>query len=313
MDEIFGHRLDRKAIDRLIPDLFKIAGVRHYREDNGPGTGQRIIRIESGGGLSVELFPDRTCDIGQVWCGKTPFGWVGPIGAGTPSALGANQPLSGLMSTCGFDHIRQPEAPFPMHGSMRHQPATISLAGPVEVEGQWRFRVMAEATQFSLDRGGMRLHRTIDVPLGGRTILVEDRVTVLAKPQPIMAMYHINLGFPLAGPNSVLMLDRNHIGRDTLQRDGIVVNPSPPGPTTAELRSDSRKEAELFRLEYDGRQLAFFQTLRNGGEGINLICLEPATHPRLSRAELEGQGLLASFPVGHTQRFSIAMTFGGLC
>ena len=154
---LFGREIDREELACLVPDITRVAGIRSLREENGPGAGQRLIRIESGGGLSVELLPDRACDIGQVWCNGTPFGWAGPIGAAAPARLRGNTPLSGLMMTCGFDHIRQAVTDegiaYPQHGSMTLQAATVLAAEPVWQGNACTFRVVAEATLFGLDRG----------------------------------------------------------------------------------------------------------------------------------------------------------------
>lgn len=311
MPDLFGVSVSREELDALVPSLWPLVGVRYFREDNGPGAGQRILRIDNGGGLSIELLPDRTCDLGQVWCGAIPFGWMGPIGIATPAALGRNSSLAGLMTTCGFDHIRQPDSDggvdYPLHGSMMHRPATILAAGLVEDEGTTLVRVVAEATQFSLATGGMRLHRTISVPVGGRHIDVEDVVSVLSLPQPIMAMYHINLGFPLAGPDSRLTLGGEDVTDPCISGDGIRTRPSGGGLVRSELSGSPNGPS--FVVEFDGDQLPVFQTLRNARAGTNLICIEPASHERRLRADLRRAGALSSATPGASRRFRLRLSF----
>ncbi|OHV77285.1 hypothetical protein LCM4573_11055 [Rhizobium sp. LCM 4573] len=64
-----------------------------------------------------------------------------------------------------------------------------------------------------------------------------------------------------------------------------------------------------FRLKYDGRKLPFLQTLRNAHEGINVFCIEPATHDRLPRKELREMEALASTPRGGSHMFHLEMLF----
>jgi Domain of unknown function (DUF4432) len=310
---LFGKERSREELARLVPDITRLAGIRQLREENGAGSGQRLIRIESGGGLSVELFPDRTCDIGQVWCDGTPFCWTGPIGAATPAVLRGSTPLSGLMTACGFDHIRQPESDdgghYPQHGSMMHQPATILAAEAMWKGDNCTFRVSAEATSFTLERGAVRLRRTIEVPLGGRSLRLNDEVTVLAGALPLMAMYHVNLGFPLAGPDSRLTLSGDDVTDACLGSDGVRTCPAGHGIAAAELAGGPNVDAPRFALSFDADALPVFQTLRNMAPGINLICLEPATHERLPRAELRKQGLLDPLPAGTVRRFALDFHF----
>ena len=65
------------------------------------------------------------------------------------------------------------------------------------------YRIEAECAQFDLGRGALKLRRCIDIPLGGREIRVSDRVSVASGSVPVMAMYHVNLGFPFAVDSSV--------------------------------------------------------------------------------------------------------------
>ena len=313
MTRLFGRDLTRAELDALVPDIARLAGIRTLREENGPGAGQRLIRIESGGGLTVEILPDRTCDLGMVWCGGIPFGWAGPIGAGAPATMGANTPLSGMLTTCGFDHIRQPVMDegrdYPQHGSMIHQPATVLRAAPVWEGDTCTFRVTAEATQFALDRGAVRLHRTIGVPLGGQTLSVCDEVTVLSRAIPLMAMYHLNFGYPLAGPESRLTFGGQDLTDPCLGTDGIRTRPSGHGPVTATLAAAAHEGAARVDVTWDADHLPVFQTLRNAAPGINLTCLEPATHDRQTRAELRVRGLLDPAPAGTQLRFRLDFSF----
>lgn len=280
-----------------------MSGIRQFREENGPGSGQRVIHMESGGGLVVELLPDRTCDIGRVWCDGVPFGWIGPIGTGAVPALGANTPLSGLMTTCGFDHIRQPVTDegraYPQHGSMMHQPATVVAAGPVD----GGLRVVAEATQFNLDRGAVRLRRTIDVPLGGRGFALVDEVTVIAGALPLMAMYHVNLGLPFA--DGVLTLNGADVTAACFGADGVRTRPVGQGTAVATLAAG----ASRFTLGFDADALPVFQTFRVATPGIDLACIEPASHDRLSRESLRAAGALEPAVAGTTRRFALDFGF----
>lgn len=313
MMEIFGTRLSRDSLARLVPDITCVAGIRHFREENGPGAGGRVIRIESGGGLRLDLLPDRCCDIGEAWHNGTPFGWIGPIGTGEPARMGGNSPLSGLMTTCGFDHIRQPEEDegrrYRKHGSMMHQGAVIRSAEPVWDGDTCLFRVVAEVTEFDFDRGGVRLVRTIEVPLGGRRLMLRDEVTVIAAPLPVMAMYHVNLGYPLAGADSRLTLAGADVTDPCLGTDGVRTRPAGDGKVEACLSQG--RDGPRFGLTFDADELPIFQTLRNAGEGINLVCLEPASHERLPRAELRRIGDLAPLPVGTKRTFNLMMSFSG--
>ncbi|KEQ02634.1 DUF4432 family protein [Pseudorhizobium pelagicum] len=312
MVTLFGQTFTKKELGRLFPDLMQVAGFKAVTVEDGAGRGTRLLQVDSGGGLRIDLLPDRCCDIGQVWCDNIPFGWINPMGTPAHYAIGENNPLSGLMSTCGFDHIRQPEKDngrsFPLHGNMTHMPARIIATDTIWDGDECMFRVKAEVTQFNLNYGGVRLRRHIYVPLGGQSLIVSDRVVVVSGELPVMAMYHINLGFPLVTPRSTLSFDGQDITEDCLAQNDIKTRPSGTAISEAVLRASPESGAQ-FRLKYDGSELPFLQTLRNDQEGINLFCLEPATHDRLSRRQMREAGDLVATPPGATHTFRIEMLF----
>ncbi|MBP1844262.1 hypothetical protein J2046_002520 [Rhizobium petrolearium] len=51
--------------------------------------------------------------------------------------------------------------------------------------------------------------------------------------------------------------------------------------------------------------MPFLQTLCNAHDGINVFCIEPATHDRLPRKELRETGTLASTPRGGSHMFHL--------
>ncbi|MGK6317476.1 DUF4432 family protein [Neorhizobium sp. DT-125] len=309
---LFGQIFTKQELGRVFPDLMHVAGFKRLTIDDGSGRGMRLLQIDSGGGLRIDLLPDRCCDIGQVWCDNIPFGWISPMGTSAPHAIGENNALSGLMATCGFDHIRQPETDegrrFPLHGNMVHMPATIIATDTVWDGDECLFRVKAEMTQFNLNHGAIRLQRHIYVPLGGRSLVVSDRVTVLSGNLPVMAMYHINLGFPAVTLASTASLNGEDISQDCLAENNIQTRSSGAAVSEVELTAAADGGA-CFRLKYDGRKLPFLQTLRNAREGINVFCIEPATHDRLPRKELRETGALVPTPRGGSHMFLLEMLF----
>ena len=310
MTGIFG--LDMPAPDA--EELRRATGIRQMRIENGPASGQRLIRIDNASGLAVELWPDRGLDIGQVWLAGVPFGWMGPIGMSDAARLRGNQPLSGLLTTCGFDHIRQPEQDgtlsFPLHGHIVHQPATILTAALIEEGDQPLFRVEAEVGQFRLDAGALRLRRRIEVPLLGRGLRLYDEVRVVSVEMPIMAMYHVNLGYPLAGPGMRLRLNDQDVTEDALGTDGVQTRRAAAGAGRAEAWLHAPGDQCRFGLRFDPEVLPVFQTLRNSAPGINLVCLEPATHERKPREALRAAGCLPASKTGQTHRFDLDLCFG---
>lgn len=309
MARLFGQDWTRDGLQHACPDPDALFGIEHMEITDGPARGQRVIRVEAGAGLRVELLPDRLCDIGAVWCNDVPFFWTGPGKQRPRGGSGANASLYGLLQTCGFDHIRAAETvngtAYLQHGAMMQTPARILSAAARWTGDDCVFRVEAEAHHFTLGNGGLRLRRVIDVPLAGREIRIADEVEVIGRPIPVMAMYHVNLGLPFTGVGSSLRLNDRDLTQDALGADEITTRPSEP-------RSEVRLTAtggQEFRIDYTGSAFPVLQTLRDFSPGTGLICIEPATHERVSRSELVASGALVPSEPGTTHRYGAVLRF----
>lgn len=310
MTRLFGRDWTRGELEKHIPDPDRLFGIEHLEVTEGPARGNRVLRVEAGAGLRLEILPDRLCDIGAVWCDDVPFHWTGPMGAIGRDRSGGNTVLYGLMQTCGFDHIRSAETvdghTYPQHGNMLTMPATLVSARTFWEGDDCLFQIEAECGQFELGRAALKLRRCIEMPLGGREVRVFDRVSVTAGSLPVMAMYHINLGLPFACEGTKLTLSGEDITDTALGADGITTRPSGDGQRVARLASPL---GPVFDLGFDGRNLPIFQALRNYAPGVGLVCLEPATHERQSRASLLAEGALPPSHTGETLTFGVTMRF----
>lgn len=317
---LFGESMTDEEIAARVPNLDALAGVRHLRVGEGPARGTPIIEVHNGGGLVIELLPDRCCDLGTVWCRGIPFGWTGPAGLPSPALTrNMDRALGGLLATCGFDHVRQDETDgalaYPLHGSMALQPARVLSATRRWCGASRAVVVEAEVTRFSLKEGGMRLRRRIVVPVGGTGLRIEDEVVPLVAPAPVMALYHVNLGHPLIAEDTACRVSGASDGDGErtvpLDRAGVAVLPLAHGPARiAVVRETAGLHAGLV-LSFDGAALPYLQTYRRPEPGLNLFCLEPVTHDRLPRAELRRRGALVAQPAGTPLSFSLTLTFNG--
>ena len=293
MGQIFRTAARPEDLRALVGDPAQIAGIRRMRFDDGPETGSRLIQIRNAAGLCVELLPDRCLDIGQVWLAGIPLAWVGPNGLPPGSSgLTLDAALGGLMVTCGFDHVRQPETHdgrhYPLHGSMALRAARVIMAGSVGCGADAAFAVEAEVCQSSLMQPTFRLRRRITVPFAENRIAVDDHVSV-SDAAPVFALYHVNLGFPLIGASTRVFC----AGKD--RPDLLAPEPQTRVEAAPADSYSIRVEAGCVALEMaiDGRQLPWLQTHRRAETGLNLFCIEPVTHDRKPRAALLGEATAA--------------------
>ena len=295
-----------------IPD--EALAIRHLLGTNGPEAGAPLIELRNAAGLSVDLLPGRCLDIGQVWYQGIPFGWVGPNGIPPARPGEMDTALGGLLCTCGFDHIRQPEIwegrELPLHGSMSLSPARVESAAAIADPALGpAFRVCASVAHGRLSGQSWHLSRSITVPRDRPEILIEDRVEARAEGEvtPIMALYHFNLGAPLIGPGTAVTI----AGRPRPElpgEDGFTrVEPAAPGGHDIALQSGIGDPRLRLRITADAGSLPFLQLHRRPAPG-GLLCIEPASHDRQPRAALLADE--APLRGSRSRRFRLMLRFG---
>ena len=118
---------------------------------DGAERGVRVIELRNGAGLEAEVIVDRGFDIGRLALHGRTVSWHAPGGYVAPwladphaeQGQGFLRAMSGFLSTCGHDHIRQPETEpadlsplhptpdivYPLHGAGAYQPARLTGYG----------------------------------------------------------------------------------------------------------------------------------------------------------------------------------------
>jgi hypothetical protein len=179
--------------------------------DDGPGRGSRRIRVVTGGGLDVEVLPDRCLDLGHASVDGVPLAWVSragfrghaqhaPTGHGWLDTFGG-----GLLATCGLDAVGSPsedeDGAHGLHGDIGSRPArvtTVARQGDTLV-------VAGIVSQGRVFGAGLELSRRLEFELGGTRIDIHDTVTNTgAGTAAMMLLHHINLGWPLVAPGAEL-------------------------------------------------------------------------------------------------------------
>lgn len=334
MTTIFHEELDTAALRARLGDFAQIAGARRVTLDDGQGRGQRLIEVETGGGLAFDVLPDRTLDLGQARFRGVPVAWIGPNGYRSPWLPGVpehghspmERGIAGLLTTCGFEHARLPaprprpqgflDAHHPLHGSIPFTPADGVNAGLVWRDGAGFVRVEARVTQFILDGPSYELRRVIEAPLGQAVIEIADEVTNIGwRDAPLMALYHFNFGWPAVGEGA--RFERRD-GEGTWRGAPLTrlgESPAAHVDCVASLARDGRAGARLtgaaatVEIDYDAAALPYLQSWRRTEPGLNIFSMEPITHRLAPRAELEAAGELRALAPGESWRTRFRLAF----
>lgn len=212
-------------------------------------------------------------------------GWGNPICRRQAKGVTLDTALGGLMATCGFDHVRQPETHeginYPLHGSMcLHAVDAVDVA-PRDIDEP--FRLSASMLRMGANGARYRFYRSIEIAQEIPRITIDD--TVETEPgHPIMALYHVNLGHPLIAPDTQVR------GFDVaaLPRAASVTECFDARDAAEQIvvQRDTDRHRIKLALSFEKSNLPYLQIHTRVTPGSNLLCIEPVTHDRRPRAQI---------------------------
>lgn len=220
MPELYGQTLSRRDVAARSGSLGQFAGVRLMELADGLERGIRMLEFRSGTGLRFTVLVDRSMDIADCDYRGQAIGWHSPAGFRHPGlheyegegGLAWARSFSGLMVTCGLDHILfMNEVPADNYVYSPKQTVSHSLHGrvgtiPAKLTGYgerwdgdecvlWAEGVVHQSAVFGED---LHLIRRIEIAVGSNDIVLKDRVVNHGfYKTPHMYCYHINVGHPV--------------------------------------------------------------------------------------------------------------------
>ena len=202
---------------RYTGDMAQVAGIRDCTLRGGKAEGIRALDFCNGSGLAFTVLPDRAMDIGALsykgingsYLSKT-----GPVAPSYYNEAGAGFLrgfYGGFLTTCGLSNVgtacEENGKTYGTHGRISHTPAEEVYSrcawgedGLYHLEaGGW----MREAVLFGEN---LVLERKIGTVFGQKGFVIRDRVENRGfNEEPLMLLYHFNLGYPLLSGESYLV------------------------------------------------------------------------------------------------------------
>ena len=225
MVQLYGRAMTRRDLAEHAGALSQFAGVRLMTLGDGFERGIRMLEFRTGAGLRFTVLVDRAFDVADCDYQGTAVGWHSPAGFRHPGlhdyegegGLGWLRSFSGMLVTCGLDHILFMETEDASHYHYIHRKSVAhsihgrisTIPGRLLAYGEeWRGDecvlfcegVVQQATVFGED---LHLIRRIEARVGGREFLLHDRVVNHGFYRtPHMFCYHINVGYPVLAEGS---------------------------------------------------------------------------------------------------------------
>lgn len=186
--------------------MTRTPSIDHYLAMSGPGSGMRITLLRAGD-WEVEVVPDRGMDIGRSWWRGKQVAWIdGPsipaAGAIAPGDTWLETFRGGLLATCGPENFGRPSKngsyAVPLHGSWTR------LRFDITESRVSSGRALLQGTGWYSSLFGDRWEIDREINVSAREgVIVRDRlINRGAERQPVLVLYHVNLGGELIGPTS---------------------------------------------------------------------------------------------------------------
>ncbi|MEJ3651946.1 DUF4432 family protein [Actinomycetes bacterium KLBMP 9759] len=318
----------------------QVCRIDRLVHEEGPARGARLVRMVTGGGLELEIHPDRCLDIGAVTFRGAPVAWSGPAPPAAPAFVDPHGDgwlrtfSGGLLVTCGLDQVGSPSQdgpePLGLHGRASGLAAEhLSTRAAWTTDGRYELEVSARMRQARLFGENLVLERRISSAWGAASFTVEDTVRNEGRrPHPHLLLHHVNLGWPLLEEGAVVDVPSvDVIARDNDAAAGLahwreVPPPAerfpeqvlrhdlPPEPALAVSVTNTRRDLRL-EMQVDGTAMPYLFQWRLFESGVYVMGLEPSTVPTVDgRGALRAMGAVPELQPGEQRTYRLDIAVG---
>jgi hypothetical protein len=220
MVQLYGRKMTRRDVAEHAGMLSQFAGVRLMTLGDGVERGIRMLEFRTGSGLRFTVLVDRAFDIADCEHNGRAIGWHSPSGFRHPGlheyegegGLGWLRSFSGLLQTCGLDHIlfmdEEPADHYlyaprksvksSIHGRVSTIPGKLMGYGEIWEGDECTLYCEGVVQQSAVFAEDLHLIRRIEAKVGGDEIVIKDRVVNHGfYTTPHMYLYHIDVGYPV--------------------------------------------------------------------------------------------------------------------
>jgi hypothetical protein len=328
---------------RRIGSITQVGGLRIYDIADGMATGVRAIDFRTGSGLCFTVLPGRGMDIGWAEYRGIPLAYISKTGVVSSSHFesegmgGLGGFFGGLLTTCGLSNVGPPchdehhilgTRSYGIHGRISNVVAeNVCTRSIWEGDTHW---LIAEGVlrQAVLHGENLTLHRKYITRLGADSFRIHDTIRNEGfASEPLMLLYHFNVGYPLLDSCSRFHCDSEAImAADRLSDSRIEKFHQMEEPTNGarenlyfhrpRISKDGRSNAQIFnpelglglRIRYNPSQLPNLVQWKMMGESEYVLGIEPSNCLPLGREAVRRNGGLAMLEPGEERKFDLEVS-----
>ncbi len=307
-------------------DLLKYMGsmqqaayIRPLVYAEGRASGLKAYEVKNGA-LCYKLMADKCLDMCELSYKGMNFSFLSKPGLQGRNACDAagdeavRSIMGGMFFTSGVENVCAPctvgGVDYPMHGRMRATPGEHLCADAFWAADGYHLRASAEMREAALFGENMTLRRSVETVYGTKTVTVTDVFENQGfRDEPLMLLYHINLGWPFLDESLRLYLPTRKVAPRDAEAEGhegeydrmdppkdgepeyvFIHDLAPEADGT--LRAVAVNEALGLGLEvaWNEENLPYFMQWKSVASGDYVIGLEPANSSVYGRPWHEARG-----------------------
>ncbi len=329
-----GKELRKAELLQSVGSMDQIASIQAKAYTDGKAAGVRTLEFDNGSGLFFEVLVDRCLDLGNVRYHGQALNWQSAVGVVHPSYYDAHETRwlrtfgGGFLATCGLTAagaatVDQGQS-IGMHGRIGNTPAELVSHGGAWQGDEYILQCQGQVRETEVFGANLTMQRRIWTRLGETAFWVEDLVTNTGyQTTPHMMLYHINLGFPLLGPDARLetpaaqVVPRDAIAAPGLDEYDVFSGPVPNYQeqvfyhemedgedwVTVKVHNPTLAGWSGMALRYQKSELPKFIEWKMVSQGEYVLGLEPANCLVEGRDKEREQGTLQFLEPGESRSY----------
>ena len=327
--------MKKEELLRYTGSIQQVAYARRICYDEGRARGLNAVEVRNGP-LSFVVMLDKCLDVSEMcWRGEqvsflSKPGLNGRNPFDTHGGEAQRSIMGGLFFTCGYENICAPfengqGKAYPMHGRMRTSPAEHVAVMARWEDDDYVISISGDIREAELFGENLVLHRVVTTRLSDPSITVTDEITNEGfRDEPMMLMYHCNLGYPFLSENVRLIIPSKKItARDKVSEESISrwqwMDPPKDNETecvylhelhdrdgkTFAAAVDDRRQLGIC-ISWDRNQLPCFGQWKSTASGDYVMGLEPGNAPVYGRQWCEAHGCMPIIKAQSTVRTGLS-------
>ena len=329
--------MDRQELLRRVGSVQQLACIRPMTYTEGRCAGLRAYEVKNGP-LEYKVLADKCLDVGELSYRGINFSFLSKPGLqgrnhyDTRGQEALRSIMGGMFFTAGLENICAPctvdGTEYPMHGRIRTTPAEHLSAGAAWEGEDYVLRISGEMREGELFGENLVLRRSLETVLGQKSLTLTDEIENQGfRDEPLMLLYHINIGYPLldegtrllAPTRSVTPRDQAASGHE--DRWNLMDPPRDNEPEYVfihDMAWDSKGNGVVcvvndrlklgLKIQFTGEHLPYFMEWKSTASGDYVLGLEPANSSVYGRPYHEAEGSLHRLPPFAKERNVLTFT-----